>query len=86
MNRETQDRIINLSSALLTALVIAIVGYFSFSSFQKIQMASIDDPSLKVSDENRIAKSERIDTEEVIEEMNRIAEAQRLEKERLEAE
>ena len=86
MKRETQDRWINISSGILTAIVIVGVGYFSISSYQKIQQAALNDDAVKISDENKIAKSERIDTKEVENELNRIAEEKRLEQERIAAE
>lgn len=86
MKRETQDRWINISSGLLTALVIIGIGYFSFTSYQKIQQAALNENAAKISDENKIAKSERIDTKEVENELNRIAEEKRLEEARIAAE
>lgn len=86
MKRETQDQWINVSSGILTLLVIAGVGYFSISSYQKIQQAALNENAVKISDENKIAKSERIDTKEVENELNRIAEEKRLEEERIAAE
>lgn len=86
MKRETQDKWINAGSSLLTLLVITGAVYFSISSYQKFQQSALDDNAVKISDENKIAKSERIDTKEVENELNRIAEEQRLEQERIAAE
>ena len=86
MNRETQDKLINISSGALTLLVIAGIAFFSISSYQKIQQSSSNEEAVKISDENRVAKSERIDTKEVENELNKLAEQKRLEEARIAAE
>ena len=85
MNRNTQDKIINIISTILTIIVIIAIGYFSISSYQKIQQSAGKD-SAKISDKNNVAKSERIDTKAVENELNRIAEEKRREEQRIAAE
>ncbi len=85
MNRQNQDKIINIVSAVLTGLVFVGVGLFTYSSYEKPKPTSIN-PEFKISDENKVQQSERIDTEVVENELNRLAEEKRLEEARIAAE
>ncbi len=84
MNRQNQDRIINIVSAILTALVLAGIGLFAYSSYEKPKPTTIN-PEFKIGDENKIQQSERIDTQIVEDELNRLAEEKRIAEEKAKA-